>query len=265
PHAACDRITRRKLLEAAGAGLFGLSLPELYAVEARAARPMVPRAKSVIFINLFGGPSQLETFDLKPDAPEKIRGPFCPIACRTPGLRISEHLPRLAQVSDKFCVVRTMTHPYNDHSGAAHYLQTGKAWHVPIGGGFNPTPKDWPAMGAVVEYQTQQQPGGMERDLPAYAGVPNSLGRLQEARPYPRPGEHAGWLGRRYNPLTTAVEKKDLNDNPYWRPCSDAELTFAIEGLATGEGLRLDRTIRRVSLLDQFDARRRHLDRVLRV
>ena len=110
------------------------------------------RAKAVIFINLFGGPSQLETFDLKPDAPEKIRGPFRPIACRTPGLLISEHLPRLAQVSDRFCVVRTMTHPYNDHSGAAHYIQTGKMWQVPIGGGFNPTPGDWPAMGSVVEY-----------------------------------------------------------------------------------------------------------------
>jgi hypothetical protein len=264
PQAACDGISRRALLEAAGAGLFGMSLPGLLAAEAQAA-PAAPRAKAVIFVFLFGGPSQLETFDLKPEAPERIRGPFRPIAARTPGLRISEHLPRLAAISQRFCVVRTMTHPYNDHSGAAHYLQTGKAWHVPIGGGFNPTPKDWPALGAVVEYQAQQQPGGMGRDLPAYAVVPNSLGRLQEAGQYLRPGEHAGWLGRRYNPLTTAVDKKDLNDNPYWRPCSDAELTFAIEGLATGEGLRLDRTLRRVALLDQFDARRRHLDRVLRV
>jgi uncharacterized protein (DUF1501 family) len=264
PRSACDGISRRALLEAAGAGLFGMSLPRLLAAEARTT-PTAPRAKAVIFVFLFGGPSQLETFDLKPDAPEKIRGPFRPIASRTPGLLIGEHLPRLAVISERFCVVRTMTHPYNDHSGAAHYLQTGKAWHVPIGGGFNPTPKDWPAIGSVVEYLAQHQPGGATRDLPAYAVVPNSLGRLQEAGQYLRPGEHAGWLGRRYNPLTTAVDKKDLNDNPYWRPCADAELAFPVEGLMPAAGLRLDRTQRRVSLLDEFDAQRRALDQVARV
>ena len=85
PRAACDGLTRRTLLEAAGAGLFGLTLPGLLAAEARAMTAPPPRAKSVIFLFLFGGPSQLETFDLKPDAPEKIRGPFRPIASRTPG------------------------------------------------------------------------------------------------------------------------------------------------------------------------------------
>jgi hypothetical protein len=257
-------MSRRTLLEAAGAGLFGLTVPGLLAAEAGAS-PVAPQARSVIFLFLFGGPSQLETFDLKPDAPERIRGPFRPIDSRTPGLRISEHLPRLAAISELFCVVRTMTHPFNDHSGAAHYLQTGKLWHVPIGGGFNPTPKDWPAMGAVVEYLVQHQPGDLERDLPSYAVVPNSLGRLQEAGQYLRPGEHAGWLGRRYNPLTTTVDKKDQSDNPYWRPCSDEELTFQIEGLAAGPGLRLDRMDRRTSLLDQFDAQRRVWDRAVPV
>jgi hypothetical protein len=219
----------------------------------------------VIFINLFGGPSQLETFDLKPDAPDKIRGPFRPVASRTRGLLISEHLPRLAEISDKFCVVRTMTHPFNDHSGAAHYIQTGKMWHVPIGGGFNPTPKDWPAIGSVVEYLAEQKHDRSVRGLPAYAVVPNSLGRLQESGQYLRPGEHAGWLGRRYNPLTTVVDKKDLQDNPYWRACRDEELTFQIEGLAPGECLRVDRMNRRVSLLTQFDGQRRMVDRVVRV
>src|SRR6188474_2222911 len=101
-------IARRNLLEAAGAGLFGLTLPKLLAAEANA--PLIaPRAKSVIFLTLFGGPSQLETFDLKPNAPEKIRGPFKPTACKTPGLLISDQLPRLATCSDKFCVIRSMT------------------------------------------------------------------------------------------------------------------------------------------------------------
>jgi hypothetical protein len=107
---------------------------------------------------LFGGPSQLETFDLKPHAPTKIRGPFSPTSCKTPGLLISDQLQRLAACSDKFCVVRTMTHPYNDHSGGAHYIQTGKQWSIPIGGGFNATPRDWPSMGSVVEYLSQHEP-----------------------------------------------------------------------------------------------------------
>ncbi len=270
PHSACDGVSRRRILEAAGAGLFGLSLPRLLAAEENAAqgRGPRPRAKAVIFLTLFGGPSQLETFDLKPDAPDTIRGPFRPIASRTPGLLISEHLPRLAEVSDRFCVVRSMSHPYNDHSGAAHYIQTGKVWHVPVGGGFNPTPKDWPSMGSVVEYLDQERRRAASTAaaaLPSYAVVPNSLGRLQEAGLYLRPGEHAGWLGRRYNPLTTLVDKKNLKDNPYWRDCSDEELTFQIEGLEPGEGLRLDRVNRRVSMLEEFDERRRLLAGARRV
>lgn len=264
PRAACDGLTRRTLLEAGGFGLLGMSLPGLLAAEARANVSAKPRAKSVIFLFLFGGPSQLETFDLKPDAAAKIRGPFKAITSRTPGLLISEHLPKLAQTSDKFCVVRTMTHPYNDHSGAAHYVQTGTLWQVPMGGGFNATGQDWPSVGSVVEYLGQHSTGGTARDLPAYVVLPNSLGRLQEAGLYRRPGEYAGWLGRRYNPLTTMVDKKSVKDNPYWRNCDDAELTYQIEGLGAPDGLRLDRMNRRVSLLEQFDTGRRVLDRVTR-
>src|SRR5438094_7485129 len=109
--AACDGISRRQLLAAAGAGLLGLSLPKILAAEETHRDTLGHgRARSVIFMLLFGGPSQLETFDMKPAAPSNIRGPFRPIASRTPGMRICEHLPRLATVSDKFCVIRTMTH-----------------------------------------------------------------------------------------------------------------------------------------------------------
>jgi hypothetical protein len=256
----CDGTTRREVLRAAGLGLFGLSLPRVLADELRSPTGEQPRAKSVIFLFLFGGPSQLETFDLKPDAPSKIRGPFKPIASRTPGLRISEHLPRLASVSDKFCVVRTMTHSYNDHSGAGHYMQTGRRWHVPIGGGFDATPKDWPSMGSVVEYFTQHGADTTRRDLPGYAVVPARLGHLEQAGQYLRPGEYAGWLGRAYNPLATRIDKKDLKDNPYWRDCNDEELTFRIAGLDATPGLELDRIGARGSLLEQLDTARRALE-----
>ncbi len=256
PRATCEGLTRRHLLQAAGAGLLGLSLPKLLQAESTGSFPR-GRAKSVIFMMLFGGPSQLETFDMKPGAPDTIRGPFRPIACRTPGLRICEHLPRLANVSDKFCVVRTMTHNYNDHSGAGHYLQTGKRWHIPIGGGFSATPRDWPSMGSVVECLSQRQ--GLSRDLPSYAVVPNRLGKLEDAGQYIRPGEYAGWLGRAFNPFTTSIEKRSRTDNPYWRNCTEEELNFQIEGLVPPRELQLDRIGQRQSLLDQFEAQRRQI------
>lgn len=254
----CNGMTRRHLLQAGGAGLLGMSLPKLWAAES-VRRPHKPRAKSVIFLFLFGGPSQLETFDLKPDAPDQIRGPFRPIASRTPGLLISEHLPGLASVSDKFCVVRTMTHNYNDHSGGGHYLQTGHRWHIPIGGGFSATPRDWPSMGSVVEYVGQKHEGRYGA-LPRYAVVPNRLGGIEQAGQYVRPGEYAGWLGRAYNPLTTRIPKRDSNDNPYWRACSDDELKFEIDGLSLADGLTMQRVSSRQTILDQFDAQHRLLD-----
>lgn len=257
-HRFCDGLNRREILRAGGAGMLGLSLPQLLQAETEAT-PLASKAKAVIFLLLFGGPSQLETFDMKPNAPEKIRGPFRPISCRTPGLLISEHLPLTANVSDKFCVVRTMSHSFNDHSGGAHYLQTGKKWHVPIGGGFSPTPQDWPSMGSVVEYFGQSR-AGLSGALPHYMVLPNSLGRLQEAGQYLRPGEHAGWMGQRYNPLTTRVDKRDLADNPYWRDCSDEELTFSIRGLDALEGISLNRLRGRASLLSQLNAQRLTLD-----
>jgi len=259
PGAVCCGITRRRMLQAGGAGLLGLSLPRVLAAEE--LQPIRKRrAKSVIFLFLYGGPSQLETFDLKPDAPSEMRGPFKPIACRTPGLRVSETLPQLARLSDRYCVVRTLTHDFNDHSGGGHYMQTGRRWHIPVGGGFNATSKDWPSIGSVVEYVEQHSPGGLQRDLPSYVVLPNRLGGLEQEGQYIRPGEYAGWLGRAYNPLTTRVDKRDLKDNPYWRDCVDEELAFQIQGQSPAKELRLDRLSSRRTLLEQLDHGRRDLD-----
>lgn len=245
--------SRRTILQAGGAGLLGLTLPRLLAAE-EVGDSSRARAKSVIFLFLFGGPSQLETFDLKPEAPETIRGPFQPIASRTPGLLIGEHLPLTAQVTDKCCVVRTMTHNYNDHSGGGHYIQTGHRWPIPVGGGFNATPADWPSMGSVVGYQSHYQEVGQDQELPAYVVLTNFLGRLQEySSQLRRPGEYAGWLGRGYDPITTAIDKRGSKDNPYWREMTDQELTFQIQGLANHPELTLNRLERRRSLLEQFD------------
>ena len=262
----CGGVSRRELLQAGGAGLFGLTLPQLLRAE-ESSSATAPRAKSVIFLFMFGGPSQLETFDLKPEAASKIRGPYTPIASRTPDLRISEKLPLCAAVSDKFAVVRTLSHSYNDHSGGAHYVQTGRRWHVPIGGGFNATPQDWPSIGSVVEYLSQN-PGRRSlpqvtdsNGLPNYVVLPNSLGKIQTYTvQLKRPGEYGGWLGRGYDPITTSIDKKDEKDNPYFRACTDNELTFQIDGLVSQDAMSLDRIGRRQSLLAQFEQQLRHLD-----
>lgn len=256
PRRSCGGLTRRELLQVGGAGLLGLSLPRVWAAEA-AQSERRGRARSVLFLFLFGGPSQTDTFDMKPDAAEGIRGPFRPIASRTPGLRICEHLPRLAQVSDRFCVVRTLTHRHNDHN-ACHYIQTGHPLPPAPRGAANvdATDRDWPAIGSVVEYLDQHRSAGRPRPFPSYVYLPNRLGHIQG---YDRSGQYTGWLGRTYNALATEIIKRGPTDNPYFRPCTDAELDFRIKGLVADPTLTLDRLDRRRSLLAQFEAGRQQL------
>ena len=258
----CSGLTRRDVLRAAGAGLFGTSVTTLLAAE-ESGSVVRPRARSVLFLFLFGGPSQLETFDMKPDAPTTIRGPYQPIAARTPGLRICEKLPKLAALSDKFAVIRTVTHNQNDHN-ACHYIQTGHPLPpAPRGAAMvDATEKDWPAMGSVVEYLDQradaERPAARRRDFPSYVYLPNPLGHIQG---YDRSGQYAGWLGRSYHALATKIAKRNKTDNPYFRDCTDEELDFRVEGCEVREGITLDRTLQRTGLLEQFDAARRELDR----
>ncbi len=257
PRQFCDGLTRRQLVQAASAGLFGMSLPKVLAAEA--GQPVRrARAKSVLFVFLFGGPSQLETFDMKPDAPSAIRGPYRPIASRTPGLRICEHLPRLAQLSDRYAVIRTVNHRQNDHNGC-HDIQTGHP--VPPAqrdsAGVAATDKDWPAFGSVVEYLDQRAARGAPRAMPSYIYLPKRLGHFSG---YDTMGQYAGWLGRAYNAVATDIRKRDFADNPYFRDCTDAELDFRLAGMEELPDLTLDRLQRRAGLLEQFDAQRRRLD-----
>ncbi len=258
----CNGLTRRDVLQAAGAGLLGTNLATLRAAE-EAGSVVRPRAKSVLFLFLFGGPSQLETFDMKPDAASGIRGPFQPIASRTSGLQICERLPKLAALSDKYAVIRTVTHNQNDHN-ACHYIQTGHPLPPAERGAakVDATEKDWPAMGSVVQYLDQRADAArgpkQQRDFPSYVYLPNPLGHIQG---YDRSGQYAGWLGRSYNALATRINKRDSQDNPYFRDCADDELDFRIHGCETHADLTLDRTVKRVSLLEQFDTARRTIDR----
>ncbi len=257
----CDGVHRRDVLRAAGAGLLGTSLTGLLAAE-EAGQIVHAKAKSVMFLFLFGGPSQLDTFDMKPQAAQQIRGPYQPIASRSPGLQMCEHLPQLATMSDQFAVIRTMTHQQNDHN-ACHIIQTGHAMPPAERGParVNATEVDWPAYGSVVEYLDQQadhlRPPEQRRDFPSFVYLPNRLGHIQG---YDRSGQYGGWLGRSYSPLATKVGKRDAKDNPYFRDCTEQDLNFRVEGVESHADVTVDRLNRRVSLLDQFDTARRELD-----
>ena len=200
---------------------------------------------------------------MKPTAPTKIRGPLTPIASRTPGLMISEKLPRTAEISDRYPVIRSMTHPHNDHN-ACHCIQTGHAWtrSAANGNDVNARETDWPAMGSVVEYLEQHSPNSHLRDFPDYVYLPNRLGHLQG---YDRTGQYAGWLGRAYNGLATDIRKKNSKDNPFFRTCEDTELDFRIKGGMPESEVSLDRLDGRRGLLEQFDIARREVETAKRL
>ncbi len=191
---------------------------------------------------------------MKPDAPTSIRGPFKPITSRTPGLRICEHLPLLAERSDRYLVVRTVNHPQNDHNGT-HFIQTGHALPKADRGSANvaATKKDWPAYGSVISYLDAHSPFRIGNPFPPYIYLPRSLGHFAG---YNINGQYAGWLGKTWDPLATAIQKRHATDNPYFRDCTDDELDFRFSGLDPVPKVTLDRIIRRQSLLNQLDHRR---------
>ena len=181
----CDGLSRRQFLRVGGLGLTGLSLPALLRAKDSAAPA---RAKSIIQLYMWGGPSQHETFDLKPNAPDGIRGEFRPIATRTPGIRICEHLPRLAQMTDKYAILRSVTHTGVNHGTSSYHMLTGHI-HATPGTLRHPTPNDYPSVGCAVGALGRQP-----RDLPAYVSLPSTLydGDGGEV-----PGQGAGLLGQR--------------------------------------------------------------------
>jgi hypothetical protein len=183
--------TRREALRAGAAGLLGLGLAGAGAAPALAG-PRTPKAKSVVFVFLTGGLSHLDSFDLKPDAPEGVRGEFKPIATRTVGVRICEHLPRLAQRSDKYAIVRSMATASSGHEEACHMLLTGR---LDLPAGFStqkvPNPNEWPSLLAQVNYLKSGR-GARPVSLVLPEPSINEAGRV-------RPGQYAGRLGQRWD------------------------------------------------------------------
>src|SRR5438094_9901009 len=127
------RFSRRHALKVGGLGLLGLSVPKLLQAEAirdakrETQNPLRARAHSVIFLYQFGGPSHIDMFDMKPNAPEGIRGPHKPISSSADGITVNEHLPRVSKIMDKVTLIRSMHHTMKNHNSASYYALTGHA------------------------------------------------------------------------------------------------------------------------------------------
>src|SRR5216683_7696302 len=190
---ACDGFPRRDLLQAGGLSALGLFLPQLTGrAEAMSADSDFGRTKACVVIYLFGGPSQIDTFDLKPDAPVEFRGEFDPIATNVPGIRICEHLPRLARQADKYCLIRSMNHPHPRHGWGLYYMLTGRRHNRPDLDA-PPTPDDFPGLGALVAKLGRQRLG-----MPPAVTLPRWNRFLDLPNDYA--GEKAGFLGSAYDP-----------------------------------------------------------------
>jgi hypothetical protein len=203
----CDGLTRREILRVGGLGLLGLSLPGLLRMEAaQASTPALRgRARSVIFLFLSGGPSQLDMWDLKPDAPEEIRGTFRPIATRVPGIAISEHLPRTAQVADRIALLRAVSHSNGNHPAAAYWMMVGSPMTRPAPQIVTMSREDRPHPGSVCARFLPPTQG-----LPAFVMVPEAISPVGPERP----GQHAGFLGAGYDPYRVNSDPNSENYSP---------------------------------------------------
>ena len=232
-------INRRELLQVGYSGLLGFGLPTLLSQQTRAAeaKPVgAPRARSVILIFLTGAPSHLDMFDLKPEAPTEVRGTFQPIATRTTGMHVCEHLPKLAARSDKYAVIRSMTHGLPSHEHATHMVLTGID-KMPIGSTHMASRSDWPCYASTLDYLRPRRDG-----IPNGVMLPTYLNNG-----YGFSGQDAGFLGAKYDPWHV---KQDPNDPK-----------FRVENLNLPVGLTVEALGHRRQLLAQLNAQSASLDR----
>lgn len=235
----CDRLTRRQWLSVGTLGPLTLSLPRFLEERAdsseRAARP---KAKSCIQLFLWGGPGQHETWDLKPDAPDGVRGDFQPIASAVPGTQICEHLPQLAQRADHYAIIRSLTHTGVNHGTSAYHMLTGHIHPTP-GTLRHPAPNDVPHSG-VNAARFIARPAG----LPGHVQMPSVV---NDGDGLPVPGQGPGFLGGREQPF---MVHGDLTQSG-----------FRVPALALPEGLSRQRLGGRAGLRGLIDGRLEHLAR----
>lgn len=236
----CDGVTRRNWLRLGALATAGLSLPQFYEAQARAANGDASRhkatAKACIQIFLWGGPGQQETWDLKPEAPAGTRGEFTPIDTSVPGFRICEHLPLMAQRAHQYTIVRSLTHTGINHGTSAYHMLTGHV-HWSPGTLRHPTNIDMPNIGCNAS-RFLAHPDY----LPANVQVPAII---HDGDALPVPGQDPGILGEKHVPFRVLG---DLTQRD-----------FQVPSLKLAAGLSTGRLERRAGLREAIDGRLAHL------
>lgn len=214
----CDGVHRRDFLRVGALGFLGLNLSSYLRYADAAAKDGKSVEKSGILVYLGGGPTHMDTWDLKPEAPEGIRGELKPIKTNVPGIEISELLPQMAQHADKFAILRSVTHNLAAHEPGQLFLRTGN----------RPLPSlQFPGYGSVVNKEVAAPPG-----VPPYIALP--VGGNPGATP-----QTAGYLGVAYNPFT-------VNEDP-------SKESFSVRALTLPQGLSMERINARRGLLNGLD------------
>jgi hypothetical protein len=246
------RLTRRVAIQAGAVGLLGLGMNHvagLQAIAAAGSGEVSLRRKSVIYIFLSGGLGQHDSFDTKPEAPDTIRGEFAPIATQTAGIQICEHLPMLAACSDKWALVRSLTHPYNEHSIGHHVMLTGRT-PTPVGFNSNrPTVHDFPSIASVVNRVVPPR-----NNLPPAAVLPEKLIHVTGRT---IPGQFAGEMGDYFDPWL--IEASQYRDTNYTHGAFPEYGFQRQRGRATPDSYRYEAPRLELAqgiLRGQFDARR---------
>ncbi|HTI52287.1 MAG TPA: DUF1501 domain-containing protein [Planctomycetaceae bacterium] len=241
-----SRLHRRELLQLGGLGALGLGLTDLLAARNLAAkeRPGHPhsefsdalgfgKAKACIVMFMWGGPSHIDTWDLKPQAPSEVRGEFRPIDTNVAGVQISEHFPHLARHADQYAIVRSVTHDDPAHLSSVHHIMTGR--HAPQvkSDAVPPSRKDSPHVGSVLSKLR-----ATEGAVPPFITMPWTV--MHPAAPGgTAPGQHAGWLGTAYDPFLVAGDPNAAD--------------FQVSGLKLIDGVSPIRVDARRALLSGLD------------
>jgi hypothetical protein len=220
----CDNVTRRDALKLGVLSCLGFSVADLLRLQSAHAGIQAPKSKtpnSCILIWLDGGPSHLDTFDLKPDAPSEVRGDFRPIPTSVPGIQICEHLPRTARVMRHVALCRSLTHELGNHDTGSHYLLTG----------HRPTPVvEYPSVGSIVAMEA-----GPGRMMPPYVAIPEPV---QSAK--------SGYLSAAFSPFAVGGDP--------------ARPDYRVRDLEPPEGVHFDRVERRRAMAKRLDDFSRHVE-----
>jgi uncharacterized protein (DUF1501 family) len=229
----CDGMSRRSFLQLGVAGMASVALPSWLRAREESAKAGSRKNTAVILLWLDGGPSHMDLYDMKPDAPAEYRGLWKPIHTNVPGFDISELFPKQAKVADKFSIVRSLHHDTGDHFAGGHRMLTAKDMGV---SGAN-TAQKFPGIGAIVNREI----GSRRAGVPGYVAVPHasSIGLV--------PGYFGGHLlGVQHNPFPTGTDPNTPN--------------FKVQNLNLAAGLNIERLDDRRGLLQHFDKSRRELD-----